>query len=1206
MNHDWNADLLLTQHFDTPIRFYLPERSVDLSNIKTDIYNNLRGIDKEGKRHFIHKDDILFAFPVDKMPYVKPHIQRWNADVRARRLKQQSTGDNPFCVDDSKLTAAINKNIVLITREGYVIRGELQAFDKLHLFMRVGSKVVLVYRRGLFAFKTKVNDLRELHKKRKKWVEANRENNFEDGIKQLLTELYPDNAHFIYELLQNAEDAGASEVKFVLKEDSATFEHNGDRIFSLKDVDAITSIGFSTKRDDHTSIGKFGIGFKAVFAYTTTPEIESGEFHFRIRDMVVPDTGGLAPGSLGWGKTRFVFPFDNPKKSPEKAREEIETNLRELNENTLMFLSNIRKIEYHLPDSTTGFLERKESANDENRVEISVMRPGNLVPDSTHYLRFTKGVEVQDEDGQPKRCRIAVAFSMDESGKIIPQSQSRVCIYFPAVKETSNLRFHLHAPFASTVARDSVRECPANDKLRDCLAELIAEAMHTIRDQGLLNVEFLATLPNNRDNLHPFYLPIQERLIKEFNTEKLTPMKRRRSEHAAASGCYRSTRTLSDLIKDEDLAVLFGKERSQPLWIANPQQNNQREDNFLSMLDISQWTTEDLVEVLDTQSDRVIEWLRGKSNQWHQDLYVLLGDFLSSAPSSSPSIARERKEKLSNLRVVRCSDGKYSVGDECHFSISDVEYEHREAGKEEAEFHYVAKDVYTSGNNKYHQEKASTFLEKIGVCEIDEAERVKVILKQRYEDPDTEIPSKLHEADIKRFISLVESDPDKAALFKGYNIFNTSGGNWFTSLIFLDSPYLETGLVEYYEDDKCDIEFLEECNCVYFSLDYEQSNIDPKKIGKFAAALGARTQLEAKRQIIPEDHPEWNNHLHQGSGHWRADTGIDEDYRIPEFQILVANPSIVKSKLFWQTMCSIPENCLKARFRWNRSNPLNEGHSSLVYELRKAKWVPQKNGGSISFIRPCDASRDYLPGGFPYDTEQQWLEAIEFGKTAKQQRLENILKQNERNTRNQRAKEFGFDSADEANTMAKIANDLKEQGTTPNELLKKRLAQKRRKELLIIELDDAEEKEFETRARSIRSSRSTIDPKTALRSLYTTEENRMHCQMCSKEMPFKKRNSDEDYFDAVEALGKAYFFKEHEAQYLALCPECAAEYTEYVKKDPKARETFHDVLKNSDSPQIHVESSGRTIHIRFEDKHWQDLKTVLYYYENIYNSDETD
>ena len=36
------------------------------------------------------------------------------------------------------------------------------------------------------------------------------------GIRRIVEDLYPDTAHFIYELLQNAEDTQASEAVFVL------------------------------------------------------------------------------------------------------------------------------------------------------------------------------------------------------------------------------------------------------------------------------------------------------------------------------------------------------------------------------------------------------------------------------------------------------------------------------------------------------------------------------------------------------------------------------------------------------------------------------------------------------------------------------------------------------------------------------------------------------------------------------------------------------------------------------------------------------------------------------------------------------------------------------------------------------------------------------------------------------------------------------
>src|SRR5262245_44321700 len=92
--------------------------------------------------------------------------------------------------------------------------------------------------------------IEEIRRKRAKWVEANRENGFEEGIHRLLSDLYPDQAHFVYELLQNAEDAGATQIHFQLYSEKLVATHNGSRRFNEKDVDSITSIGASTKRDE--------------------------------------------------------------------------------------------------------------------------------------------------------------------------------------------------------------------------------------------------------------------------------------------------------------------------------------------------------------------------------------------------------------------------------------------------------------------------------------------------------------------------------------------------------------------------------------------------------------------------------------------------------------------------------------------------------------------------------------------------------------------------------------------------------------------------------------------------------------------------------------------------------------------------------------------------------------------------------------------
>ena len=299
-------------------------------------------------------------------------------------------------------------------------------------------------------------------------------------------------------------------------------------------------------------------------------------------------------------------------------------------------------------------------------------------------------------------------------------------------------------------------------------------------------------------------------------------------------------------------------------------------------------------------------------------------------------------------------------------------------------------------------------------------------------------------------------------------------------------------------------------------------------------------------------------------------------------------------------MCSLPKCCLKAVYQSNRSYLRHEGYASVVYMLRDAFWVPQGTGNSPSFVRPCDASIEHLPEGFQFDTGQAWLVAVEFGKTAREQETEYILL-------NERAQEIGFDSADEAEKMAEIANEFRAQGKSLEELegiVDNIRRKERRKELLIIDLSHAEESRYEVRARRIRISRASIDPRTRLIGEYSTGINEIECQMCRQAMPFKKYNSDEDYFEAVEALNKKYFPKEHEAQYLALCPECAAKYKEYVKRRKKARKALYRVLRDSDDPEVLLEMNGSTIRIQFKEKHWQDIKTVVFYYENLKESED--
>ena len=296
------------------------------------------------------------------------------------------------------------------------------------------------------------------------------------------------------------------------------------------------------------------------------------------------------------------------------------------------------------------------------------------------------------------------------------------------------MRFILNGPYRTNPARETISLTdPFNIHLLMVTCKLMKELLPKIRDRKFLTLQCLSIFPSEEDPLQDFYVPLRDTIIDEFQNKKLTPT-RRKNRHASASGLYRdrSDGELSGLIQDKDLAILLEKDYLQPLWVANlpPRRRNERGqfvqdenvrrqseriDYFLTTLGIDEWTIDDFIEELEDRPNLAKKWLKDKEEKWHQRLYAFL---------------RDDAYCFLEFPIVLCQDGQYRTGEECHFPIDDVEYEPQEGETQEGHFHYVAKEVYLSGKNKNQQEKARKFLEDVGVCEVDEAERIKLILRQ--------------------------------------------------------------------------------------------------------------------------------------------------------------------------------------------------------------------------------------------------------------------------------------------------------------------------------------------------------------------------------------------------------------------------------------------------------------------------------------------
>ena len=137
------------------------------------------------------------------------------------------------------------------------------------------------------------------------------------GVFKNYSDIYPNSAHFIYELIQNADDAEATEIYIVLEKDCLLFKHNGSEHFNVTDIGQkprghINSItGYATGKEDAglNKIGKFGIGFKSVYQYTETPIIYDDFFKFKIENRMIPVLVEKDHEFRQKGETLFYLPI---------------------------------------------------------------------------------------------------------------------------------------------------------------------------------------------------------------------------------------------------------------------------------------------------------------------------------------------------------------------------------------------------------------------------------------------------------------------------------------------------------------------------------------------------------------------------------------------------------------------------------------------------------------------------------------------------------------------------------------------------------------------------------------------------------------------------------------------------------------------------------------------------------------------------------
>ena len=137
-----------------------------------------------------------------------------------------------------------------------------------------------------------------------------------DRALQRIIQLYTDKAHFIYELLQNAEDAQAKKICFIQHKDNLEVIHDGIP-FTIENLLSLCDIGKSNKIADLNKIGEFGVGFKSVFSICKDVRLYSspGANDSNYPRIACEIRNFVDPQEIDFEKipetytTRFVFPY---------------------------------------------------------------------------------------------------------------------------------------------------------------------------------------------------------------------------------------------------------------------------------------------------------------------------------------------------------------------------------------------------------------------------------------------------------------------------------------------------------------------------------------------------------------------------------------------------------------------------------------------------------------------------------------------------------------------------------------------------------------------------------------------------------------------------------------------------------------------------------------------------------------------------------
>ncbi len=407
--------------------------------------------------------------------------------------------------------------------------------------------------------------------------------------KQLFLQLQQSTRHVLSELLQNADDAGASSATARIEDGAFIFEHNGAD-FDHGNFSSLCQFGCSNKRTLHT-IGFRGIGFKSTFSlgdpvYLTTPTL-----------------------SVYFERTRFTLPvWNNNSKSlavtqirvpiQDSAREtELRKNFDEWAKSpaSLLFFRHIAELEVDgkriakqslsdgpVPNSSWVSL----TSNGSQKVLVVRSELEAFPVDALEEIRQERGVE----DYSLPPCQVELVLGL--------QGEQRIFAVLPT-EVTLQLPISCNAPFVQDPARTGVKSpsrSATNRWLLSRIGELAATTMHMWLLNGVKNradgCEAYRLLPHPSPSGNSFDTICSTRIVDQYKTyfESRPVLLTTGGQLAPKGACCVPPKALYRIWDSDTLAFLFSGDQALVLApeVSDASRTTLAAWNWIKQISISQ------------------------------------------------------------------------------------------------------------------------------------------------------------------------------------------------------------------------------------------------------------------------------------------------------------------------------------------------------------------------------------------------------------------------------------------------------------------------------------------------------------------------------------------------------------------------------------------------------------------------------------------